>query len=59
MECNGNHKKVYNNNILTSYPPKQSWICSECGKTGIDVIGTVDNSPTYEQIVDKFKKNSK
>ena len=33
-----NHDKVYDKNILTSYPPQQKWKCKVCGETGIDIM---------------------
>ncbi len=40
--------------MLCSNPPQQSWICSSCGKTGVDVIGTLSTTK-YDEVVKKFE----
>ena len=32
------HTKKYDKVLLTSLPPKQRWVCTKCGATGIDTI---------------------
>jgi hypothetical protein len=54
MECK-DHKKVYADYWLMTNPPRQPWICSECGEKGIDQ--EIHSRVTYEDIIRKF--NSK
>ena len=51
-ECT--HDKVYSNNMLTSYPPQTEWICSKCGKQGVERSMVVTNTDTYDDIVKRF-----
>lgn len=50
-----NHIKIYENKILTSYPPKQRWICNKCGQMGIDT-GAHNYFNNYEDLIKQFKK---
>ena len=52
QDCN--HKKVFANTMIMTYPPQQEWICSKCGEKGIDRIGEINNEPSYSDLVLKF-----
>ncbi len=51
------HKKVYSNRVLTSYPAQREWICEICGETGID-REPQSTSPSYDKIIEKFKADA-
>ena len=54
---NCEHKKVFSNIVLTSYPPQYPWICEKCGFEGRD-RGSLPKGPTYAQIKNKFSKEN-
>ena len=51
------HKKVYDDTVLYTCPPKKRWVCSICKETGIDTIGSIPViSLTNEEIKERFGK---
>jgi len=57
-ENENDHKKIWNSMILLSHPPQRKWICSKCGKTGTEYIGTSSEpKPTYHEVYEKFHSN--
>ncbi|MEM4994756.1 hypothetical protein WKH56_19540 [Priestia sp. SB1] len=57
-ECH--HKKIYDEELLTSNPPKQKWTCSKCGEKGMDVVvyGSYQTINDYSITADKFKNHT-
>lgn len=47
------HSWCYDNKILTSNPPKQYRICSECGKLEMVTVGTCGQGD-YDSLLKKF-----
>ncbi|MGD2278277.1 hypothetical protein [Bacillus wiedmannii] len=55
-----NHEKVYEESMMMSLPPKQSWICKKCGAQGITVIGIPNRTKaTFEEIKKMFESQQK
>lgn len=54
-ECK--HEKVYDNNILTTNPPQQNWVCRKCGERGTEVVGKI-TANEYDAIIKHFKKEN-
>lgn len=52
-------KKVYDNNILLSYPTKRKWLCTLCGENGIETEDTYISNEYNEWIKTWEAKNCK
>lgn len=48
------HVKIYAPYELQSCPPQKPWICSICGKEGIDVLPMLSND--YDSVKARFNK---
>ena len=53
------HEKVYANYILTSDPPRYSFICKKCGFKGVVACEDIEIIDEYEELDKKFKKDNK
>lgn len=52
VECD--HNKVYSDHVLCTAPPQYPWICSKCGKQGIDRMQTSADVPSYDSLMHHF-----
>jgi hypothetical protein len=58
--CEWGHAKVYSTKLLLTCPPKQRWICANCGEAGYDVLQRFSYAiETYEEVMKRFKTEEK
>jgi len=50
-----NHIWVYENKIMTTYPPQQRRICKKCGK--LDTVVNKKFQNAWKAMMEKFKKD--